>query len=74
MSTKTVFLPRAKVSDDFMMVLQVTAAKRRFEVTDLLREALEKHPDVQREMEALGVESVEITRGGDRRNYSRNAR
>jgi hypothetical protein len=63
---ETVFLPRAKVPDELLQAVELAAVRRRVTVTDLIREAIQVHPDIRKEMDKMGLTEVSVSRGGSR--------
>lgn len=68
MLAKNVFIPRAKIPEDWLTAIRVAAAERGsdVDVSDLIREAIALHPDIRKEADRRKLPPLEISRGGKR--------
>ncbi len=58
--SKTVFIPRAKIPEELFEILREVAFEKRLDITDLIREALQLHPDISQKAETQGFKLNEM--------------
>lgn len=66
MSKLTRLVPRPSMPEEWARLLKIVAAQRDITVTDLIREAIESHPDIARAAKEQNLPPIEISRGGYR--------